>query len=215
MSLGAEGDRLFQAAQAGGAWSRSLTKSLADLGRDQEGMAKEVEQATKDHLQSLKVLKRMAEQATEAMSQTAAAIEDARQNGLNAATLDADRAAIRKPQELALKRLKQLQSLTKAAQEEEDRENKQAAGQSGQSGDSPSRPQSGERIPPTAQLQALRELQSEVNERTAAFSKDHPNPATWTDADRAELDSIRKAQSELVELLREVIPEPAPAGGKK
>ncbi|MFL5331179.1 MAG: hypothetical protein ACJ8C4_19990 [Gemmataceae bacterium] len=214
-ALAAEGERLFQAAQAGGAWSRSLTKSLADLGRDQDGMAKEVEQATKDHLQPLKVLKRMADQATEAMSQTAAAIEDARQNGLNAATIDADRAAIRKPQELALKRLKQLQALTKAAPEEADRKSKQAAGQSGQAGDSPSRPQSGERIPATAQLQALRELQSEVNERTAAFAKDHPNSAAWTDADRAELDSIRKAQTELVELLSEVVPEPAPAGGKK
>ncbi len=55
-------------------------------------------------------------------------------------------------------------------------------------------------IPPLAQLRALRALQAELNERTAAFAKANPDPTTLTDDAREELAEIEAAQRRLAEL---------------
>lgn len=214
-SLGAEGQRLLDAAQSSG-WSRSRLMSLADLARDEQALAKEVEKLTADSLQQLKVLKRVAEDAAEAMNETAVAIEDARAEGLTAETIDADRAAILTPQRLAAKRLHQLQTAvappkekkSDAPQSEQARQPTPKPGEG--SGESPASKPETDGVPALAQLVVLRDLQAEINERTVAFGKDHPDSEKWTPAQRRAIDRLRRTQAELAALLLEMTPDNAP-----
>ena len=69
----------------------------------------------------------------------------------------------------------------------------------------------GDGIPPLAQLKLLRALQEEVNERTEAFAKAHPDPSKLTPEQQTELDAVRSAQAELAALLEELAPPEPPA----
>jgi hypothetical protein len=74
-------------------------------------------------------------------------------------------------------------------------------------GDPPSgRP--GDALPPLAQLKALRALQADVMERTAAFDKTHPNPTKLTQDETVELEALRQAQTDVADLVRELAPAP-------
>jgi hypothetical protein len=62
----------------------------------------------------------------------------------------------------------------------------------------------GDVIPPLAQLKVLRSLQAELNERTAQFAKDHPDPDKLTDDEKAELKELEQAQREITELFEKM-----------
>jgi len=69
-------------------------------------------------------------------------------------------------------------------------------------------------VPPLAQLKLLRALQAEVNERTEAFAKAHPDPTKLTEPEQAELEAVRGLQKSVAELLDELTPAaPDPAAG--
>ena len=103
---------------------------------------------------------------------------------------------------MALKRLTQLIDALK-----EDEKDRQARGRparrqpnEGRGGGS-----AGRRHPAAGRsLKLLRALQAEVNERTEAFAKAHPDLSKLTPQERAELDAIRTAQADLAALLEEV-----------
>jgi hypothetical protein len=210
--LGAEADRLFQAAADAKAWPRTLQKSFADLGRDEEALAREVEGIAQKNLESLRVLQRLAGQAAAAMSATAAAIDDARTAGPNVEALDVDKAAVRAPQELALRRLAQLLEVLQPPKDDEG-EAGGAGGQSSAPGGAVPAPDT-DGVPSLAQLQLLRAMQAELNDRIAAFGVANPDPQKWSGAVRAALDALRREQAELAELFAEVAPEPAPPAEK-
>ena len=70
-------------------------------------------------------------------------------------------------------------------------------------------------LPPTAQIKALRALQVELNERTAAFAQAHPDRMKLGDADREELEELERSQREIAELFQKLAPafqmmKPAP-----
>ena len=67
-------------------------------------------------------------------------------------------------------------------------------------------------VPPLAQLKVLRTMQKEVNDRTAAFQKDHPDPTKFGDKEKAELQDIRKEQQDVIDLLEEFRHPSAPDG---
>ncbi len=50
----------------------------------------------------------------------------------------------------------------------------------------------------------LRALQAELNERTAQFAKDHPNPDQLTAAEKDELKDLEGAQREIAELFEKM-----------
>ncbi len=64
-------------------------------------------------------------------------------------------------------------------------------------------------MPPVAQLKLLRAMQKEVNDRTAAFQKDHPDPAKYGDKEKAELENIQREQQDVIDLVEE-FRHPAP-----
>jgi hypothetical protein len=64
-------------------------------------------------------------------------------------------------------------------------------------------------LPPLAQLKALRSLQADVGERTAAFDKAHPDQTKLTEDELSELDSLKKAQIDVAELVKTLTPGPA------
>jgi hypothetical protein len=66
-----------------------------------------------------------------------------------------------------------------------------------------------------AQLKLLRALQAEVNQHTEDFAKKHPDPKKLDDKAKAELQSIRRDQAEVGELLEELNRPPAPKEGDK
>jgi hypothetical protein len=70
----------------------------------------------------------------------------------------------------------------------------------------------GDSIPPVAQLKLLRDMQVDVKKRTEAFARQHPDLNRLGDKDRAELQSIRREQQDLRELLDEY-QRPAGEGG--
>ena len=69
-------------------------------------------------------------------------------------------------------------------------------------GEAPKMPPGG--VPPLAQLKALRAIQAEVNERTAALAKLQPDKEKLNDADREELDELERTQREIAELLEKL-----------
>ncbi len=87
-------------------------------------------------------------------------------------------------------------------------------GQGGQGGDAGAQADS---VPPVAQLKVLRTMQKDVNDRTAALQKDHPNPSKYGDQEKGELQDIRKEQQDVMDLLEEFRhpPEGDGAGAKK
>lgn len=64
------------------------------------------------------------------------------------------------------------------------------------------KPQPG--IPPLVQLKALREVQAELNERTAEFDQLHPDKSQLADYDLAELQDLQRSQREVAELLEQL-----------
>jgi hypothetical protein len=70
----------------------------------------------------------------------------------------------------------------------------------------------GDGIPPLAQLKLLRQLQADINARTVEFRKVHPEGEKLDEKAQTELQTIRKEQQELADLLDELIqPDDPPA----
>src|SRR5262249_15998561 len=122
-------------------------------------------------------------------------------------------------QQLAQRRLTQVVDALKEAIEKME----QAKGGGGGGGDeeggneAKSGPPS-DGIPPVAQLKLLRDLQKDINQRTDAFKKEHPDLKTLPEKERAVLESIRKDQQDVAELIDELnrpAGEPGDAEGDK
>jgi hypothetical protein len=115
----------------------------------------------------------------------------------------------------ALHRLEQLLEALKPEPGEAQRQAggaPQRPGGSGQGG--PGGGGGGDGIPEVAQLKLLRALQAEVNQHTEDFAKKHPDLKKLDDKANGELQSRRRDQAEVGELLEELNRPPAPEGDK-
>jgi hypothetical protein len=203
----AESERLFQAAKQAGSWSRPLQKSLADMVAAETALGGEVGPLSEKYFQDAKVIAHVVRQAAEALAAVEPAVEAVRNGPMDAEMWDADRTAVQAPQRLALKRLAQLIDVLQ--EDEKDRQERRT--QPGQpAGGATGGGAGGDGIPPLAQLKLLRALQAEVNERTEAFAKAHPDPSKLSPEQQAELDAVRSAQAELAALLEELAPPEPP-----
>src|SRR5262249_33861605 len=72
-------------------------------------------------------------------------------------------------------------------------------------------------LPPLAQLKLLRAMQEDVNERTEAFRKAHPDLDNLTEKEKTELATIRRDQQDIAGLLEELRGDNSggPEGDKK
>jgi hypothetical protein len=206
-----ETKRIHDAARRAKDWPRELQASIAGLRDSEEGLAKELDSLNEKHFRSMKIMAKMMEQASEAMRQAAGRLEiqldDLRDRGeFDAANDDKFKAEVLKWQEMALRRLDQFLDAIK--------QDKGDATQDGSGGGSGSQPKAGRRtdgddIPPLAQLKALRALQAEINQQTERFAQDHADPAKLTEADKTELDLLRKMQRDIADLIQEFSPADA------
>jgi hypothetical protein len=67
-------------------------------------------------------------------------------------------------------------------------------------------------------MKLLRDMQKDINERTDAFKRQHPDTKKLEEKDRAELQAIRKDQQDVAELIDELTRpagEPGAAEGEK
>jgi hypothetical protein len=119
-------------------------------------------------------------------------------------------------QQLALRRLTQVVDALKESAEKMQQARAGGGGSGGDNGGANGPPSDG--IPSLAQLKLLRDLQKDINQRTETFRAEHSNPKMLTEKDRAELDSLRKDQLDVAELVDELsrpASEPGAADGDK
>jgi hypothetical protein len=178
-------------------WQRKLLSSLGDLAENQKGLADETAAVAKKDLSSAPVFARLLQRAARAMEEAgkrAIAIRE------TPPALDAipDR-ELNRLQAEAMRRLDQLLSSLKDAQDEPrplsrggDRGDEEPGGGGGGGDDS---------LPPLAQLKLLRAMQNEVNARTKAFVEAHADPAQLGPKEKADLQDIRREQTEVADLL--------------
>ncbi|MGL6074130.1 MAG: hypothetical protein ACRC8S_08215 [Fimbriiglobus sp.] len=211
----AEMKRIDQAAEKAKKWDRGLQKSLRDLGDVEMSLGEEVKKIADELEPKMPVFGKLLSQSAGGMSKAVKAIEE-RSNDI--ADLDPDQpldsvaegkasARVLKPMELGLRRLEQiLASLADDPKKPEDNkkpEEKLDRPPMTNDGQDP-KPQQGEQLPAMAQLKALRAMQTEVNELTAQFAKDHPDSTKLDDEAQAELRELAKTQQEITELFEKI-----------
>ncbi len=197
-------------------WNKPLLTSYSDLDavREKE-IAIEVRKLADAEFAPLPVFARLLTDSATAIDAARDTIKTRCDDADLAAAFDAELEAINdrkvtRPMALALRRLEQLADALKP-----DDPKKQPAKKDGNPDPPPKKdgnpPQpnpngGGEQdvVPPLAQLKVLRSLQAELNEYTAQFAKDHPDPDKLTDGEKVELKELEQAQREIAELFEKM-----------
>jgi len=196
-------------------WTRGLRLSMLSLGEAQEGLKGEVEDTAGKELPGTPVFARMLQRSAEAMNDAGKRIKEMSKAPPKLETLPDQET--RRLQQLALRRLEQVLEVIQS--EAQRPAGAQAGGGPGGGGEGNGGAGGQQGLPPLAQLRLLRALQQDVNQRTETFKKDHADLAKLTEKEKAELDSIRKEQADVAELLEDLTKpadEPGnPEGEKK
>jgi hypothetical protein len=194
--------------------SRALLRSLGDLRDAQQGLSDETTDLARKELADAPVFLRLVTRSGESMAEAARLFDEGAK---------ADPAAVGDAAVAAQKDAAHRLALVIDALKNEDHALPPKGAQAG--GPPPGGPGSdqqpggpggqGNGLPPPAQLKVLKAMEVEVKGRTDAFGKVHDDPAKYSDADKAELQDIRKAQQEVSELLEEFRTPPAPGGERE
>src|SRR5262249_30509381 len=175
----------------------------------EQGQAEELMHLVDGEFKPIKVAAKMLEMSAEALKLAAARIE-ARREDIKARAIDEPfdpvleeklQAGIARWQRTALRRLDQFLDALKPDKEGK-RQGASAEGGGGGGGGAGGR-RGGEEIPLLAQLKALRAVQAEINERTEQFAKEHPDLSKLKDDEKAELETLRKTQRDVADLIAE------------
>lgn len=204
-----EAERIAGEVTKAKAWPRPVQASLDDLANRERTLGEDVRRLSDKRFDRLPVLKRLLNDAAGAMDSAATRIGERLEDVIAADPNDAFDPAVetaasarfRRPMSLALRRLDQmLESLKPDEQKPADA--KEAPGDE----DAAPMAASGNEdiIPPLAQIKVLRALQAELNDRTAAFAKLHPNLDKLTAEERNELKELEQSQREIAALFEEM-----------
>lgn len=217
--------RIHEKAMKAKKWEQDVLLSLNDRIDVEEGIAKELMHHVEGEFKPIKVAAKMLEMSADALNVAATKIK-ARRDDIKDRPVDEPfdplledkmQTDILKWQRTALRRLDQFLDALKP-----DKDAKPPGGNAGgeqggggQPGGGGGLRRGGEEIPLLAQLKALRSLQAEVNERTEQFAREHPDLSKLKDDEKAELDSLRKTQREVADLIAEFYnAAESPKGGK-
>ncbi len=215
--LMAETSRLQNDVLRNGKWTRGTRASLSDNSRAQKGLGSETEDVATKRLTGAPVFARLMRRAAEAMSDAGKRMDDLFEELKNPENVDLKKlpdAELARRQELALRRLTQVvDALKEAAEKMEQQTRSGGGGGGGEGGEGGGGGAPGDGIPPVAQLKLLRDLQKDINQRTEAFKKEHPDPKNLQEKDRAELQAIRKDQQDVAELIDELTRPAGEPGG--
>ena len=210
-ALVAEADRLQQKVLTEKAWARPTLASYGDLEDAERALAVEVRALADREFAPLPVFKRVVTDAAGGMEKSADRAKARARDALDAdpdTPFDADLEKangekVRRPMDLALRRLDQLLDALKPDQPKPKDDGGPQAGGMPPGGDMP--PEGGgddnaDVLPPLAQLKALRALQADLNKQTAEFDTAHPDRAALTDEERDELKELEAAQADITAL---------------
>ncbi len=214
----AEAERITAAAVKAKHWERPLLASLTDLEDCQKRLSLELTGFVREEgrLAELPVFSRMATQAADAMGKAATRLADRKDDILTADPAaafepDAEKVAhgrVARPMALALKRLDQILDAVKPDEKKPGgggAGESMGGGEEGGGGGGEGGPKQGG-IPALAQLKALRSLQADLVDRTAAFHKENPDPDKHTDDQKDELKDLEQGQREVAELFEKLLP---------
>jgi hypothetical protein len=206
----AEAKRIHGVVKASQKWERPQLASYSDLEERQRQLAGEVRGLGEKEFAPLPVLARLLTEAAAAGDTSCDKIKIRREDALDAdpaAAYDAELESandrrVTRPMEKAVLRLQQLRDALEA-------DSTKPAAKQDSTAQNPANPMpgggnSGELIPPQAQLKVLEALQAEVNQRTAAFAKAHPDTDKLTDDERDELKELEEAQREIPALFEKM-----------
>ncbi len=183
--------------------SRGLLISLGDLSQSQKGLGDETEALARKELAATPVFLRLMLRASESMTDAANRLDEGRKAEPPGVADGAVRA-----QAEALHRL----DLIVGALKSDDAGLPSGGGSGGSGGSGGDAGGQDDSVPPLAQLKVLRTMQKEVNDRTAAFQKDHADPTKLGDKEKADMQDIRKEQQDVIDLLEEFRHPSAPDG---
>lgn len=185
--VAAEAARLQQKAADAKGWDRDVLAEFGDLRDRERALAAEVRLLAAE-FKDYPVFARLLDDAAGGMDAAGARVERRTREIVEAdpaSTINpqAEKAAdarVRRPMDRAARRLDQVLGAVAEGPEE-------AAGD-------------GAFVPPVAQAKALRALQAELNERTAAFDKEHPDRTALDEFAREELRELEDVQREIAAL---------------
>jgi hypothetical protein len=207
----AEADRLHALVAKAKAWERDVLVSYGDLAEAETKLAEEV-RALEKEFAPLPVLARLLRESAGAMETAAKRIHERVGEIDPALAFDSELEAandrrVRRPMDLATRRLEQLAGALKPDEPNSKGSKKKDAAKSPPKNAKDPQPKSaprGDLIPPLAQLKVLRALQAELNQQTAEFAKLHPDASKLTDEEREELKELEAAQRDIAALFEEM-----------
>jgi hypothetical protein len=229
-SISADSARIHEKVLQAKQWERTLRASLRGLMDAQHALADETERLAKEKLNGTKVFAHLLDKSAHAMQQASERMLerlDQAQERVDNATADSDsnldvaaeqtaEEDTRRWQRAALERIDRLLDALKPDDDrvarspsEKGRGGRPGGGRGGAA------PAGGERVPPRAQLKALRALQQEVNERTRAFDHQHSKSGILTEKDEGVLQALRQEQADIAELFQQLTAPPDTQGDQK
>ncbi len=209
------------------AWDRAKIASVGDLEDRAKGIAEELRGFAEKQLEPLPVFKQLTEQAASLTEKSGKLFGERKTETLDAAGQPFDPKAeaatddrTRRPLRTALRRLDHILDSISDKPKPMPMGEKPMPMEGMPGGDMPPMPEGEKKpggVPPLAQLKALRAIQAEVNERTAALAKLQPDKSKLNDADREELEELERTQRDVAELLEKLAPalQPMPADPEK
>jgi hypothetical protein len=215
-ALSAETTRFQENVQRTEKWSRELRGDFLRKRDAQKGLGEETAEVAEKKLSKTPVFARLMRRASEAMSEASERMGEVVKQPVDQLP-DAETARL---QQQAQRRLTQVvDALKEAAEKMEQARGGGGGGDEGDDGEAAAQSApSGDGIPPVAQLKLLRDLQKDINQRTENFRKEHLDLKKLAEKDRAVLESIRKDQKDVAELIDELnrpAGEPGDAEGDK
>jgi hypothetical protein len=201
-ALSAETIRFQENIQQIGKWSRPLQGDFLRKRDAQKALGEETAELAEKRLSKAPVFARLMRRGSEAMTAAGERMTTVATEKVDPKELpDAETAQL---QQLAQRRLTQVvDALKEAAEKMEQAKGGGGGGDEGDGNAAKAGPPS-DGIPPVAQLKLLRDLQKDVNERTETFKKQHLDLKNLPEKDRTMLESIRKDQQDVAELIDEV-----------
>ena len=211
-SLITEAGRIEKAVLQEKVWRNRLIESTLSLGRAEGELSNEAANLAEKKLAEAQVFGRLLQKSAKAMKDAGEKFTDRAKDAVEfPEDLKPAQAAL-ELQKLALHRLDQL---LEALKEEPGKAMRPPGGGGGGGGGGDGGQGGGgggDGLPPLVQYKLLRSLQSEINQRTEEFARKHPVSSKLSDKDQAELKAIQKEQSEIADLLEEVIQPPDEGG---
>ncbi|HEY7326567.1 MAG TPA: hypothetical protein VH592_02935 [Gemmataceae bacterium] len=214
-ALTADTTRSQETVQQKGEWSRLLRSDLQRKRDAQKGLGEETAELAEKRLSKAPVFARLMRRASEAMTTASERMTTVAKEQVSPKELpDAETARL---QQLAQRRLTQVVEALKETAEKMEQSKDSGGGGAGDEGggDAARSSPPSDGIPPLAQLKLLRDLQKDINERTETLKKQHPDLKKLPEKDQAVLESIRKDQQDVAELIDEMNRPAGDAEGEK